>query len=47
MKKLFLGIMGFVLAYVFIGALLDKVIFPEAEPGSDYYPREGQVYQQE
>ena len=44
MKKLFLGILGFVLAYVFIGALLDKVIFPEAEPGSDYFPREGQVF---
>ena len=44
MKKLLLGIIGFVLAYVFIGALLDKVIFPEAEPGSDYYPREGQVF---
>ena len=44
MKKLLLGIIGFVLAYVFIGVLLDKVIFPEAEPGSDYYPREGQVF---
>ena len=44
MKKLLLGILGFVLAYVVIGALLDKVIFPEAEPGSDYYPREGQVF---
>jgi quercetin dioxygenase-like cupin family protein len=44
MKKSILGIIGFVLAYVFIGALLDKVIFPEAEPGQDYYPREGQVF---
>lgn len=44
MKKLLLGILGFILAYVLIGALLDKVIFPEAEPGSDYYPREGQVF---
>ena len=44
MKKLLLWILGFVLAYVLIGALLDKVIFPEAEPGSDYYPREGQVF---
>ncbi len=43
-KKLLLGIIGFVLAYVLIGALLDNVIFPEAEPGSDYYPREGQVF---
>ena len=44
MKKKLLGILGFVLAYVLIGALLDKVIFPEAEPDSDYYPREGQVF---
>lgn len=44
MKKLLLSILGFVLAYVLIGALLDKVIFPEAEPGSEYYPREGQVF---
>ena len=44
MKKLLLGIIGFVLAYVLIGALLDNVIFPEAEPGADYYPREGQVF---
>ena len=44
MKKLLLGFLGFVLAYVLIGALLDNVIFPEAEPGSDFYPREGQVF---
>ena len=44
MKKLLLGILGFVLAYVLVGALLDNVIFPEAEPGSDYYPRAGQVF---
>jgi quercetin dioxygenase-like cupin family protein len=44
MKKLLLGILGFVLAYVLIGALFDRVIFPEAEPSSDYYPREGQVF---
>jgi quercetin dioxygenase-like cupin family protein len=44
MKRLLLGIIGFVLAYVFIGALLDKIIFPEAEPTPDYYPREGQVF---
>ncbi len=43
-KKLFLGILVFVLMYVLVGALLDKVIFPEAEPASDYYPREGQVF---
>jgi quercetin dioxygenase-like cupin family protein len=44
MKKLLLGFLGFVLAYVLIGALFDKIIFPEAEPDSDYYPREGQVF---
>jgi quercetin dioxygenase-like cupin family protein len=43
-KKLLLGILGFSLAYVLIGALLDKVIFPEGEPSADYYPREGQVF---
>jgi quercetin dioxygenase-like cupin family protein len=44
MKRFLLGIIGFALAYVLIGALLDNVIFPEAEPGADYYPREGQVF---
>ncbi len=44
MKKLLLGILGFALAYILIGTLLDKVVFPEAQPGSDYYPREGQVF---
>src|SRR5687767_4791205 len=44
MKKLLLAILGLFLAYVLIGALLDKVIFPEAEPGSDYYPSEGQIF---
>ncbi len=44
MKKLFLGILVFIVAYLLIGALLDKVIFPEAEPGPEYYPREGQVF---
>lgn len=44
MKKLLLWILGFVLAYILIGALLDNVIFPEAEPDSSFYPREGQVF---
>lgn len=44
MKKLLLGILVFGLAYIFVGALLDNVLYPEAEPGSDYYPREGQVF---
>jgi quercetin dioxygenase-like cupin family protein len=44
MKKWILGIIGFFVAYVLIGALIDKVIYPEAEPTSDYYPNEGQVF---
>ena len=45
MKKKFLfGFLAFVLAYVLIGALLDRVIFPEAEPDESFYPREGQVF---
>lgn len=44
MKRFGLGFLGFILAYIFIGALLDKVIFPETEPGPEYYPQEGQVF---
>jgi quercetin dioxygenase-like cupin family protein len=44
MKRLLLGITGLVIAYVLIGALLDRIVFPEAEPDLDYYPREGQVF---
>ncbi len=44
MKRLLRWGLGFVLAYVLIGALLDRVIFREAEPGQDYYPRQGQVF---
>jgi hypothetical protein len=44
MKKLLLVMLGFIMAYVLIGAFLDKVVFPEAEPGPDYYPRVGQVF---
>jgi quercetin dioxygenase-like cupin family protein len=44
MKKLLLVMLGFVVAYVLIGAFLDKVVVPEAEPGPDYYPRVGQVF---
>ena len=43
-KRLLLGILVFGLTYVFAGALLDRVIFPEADPGSDYAPRPGQVF---
>ena len=43
MKRL-LWILGIALAYVLVGALLDRVIFPEAEPGPEYYPRQGHVF---
>lgn len=44
MKKIILRFFLFALAYVFVGALLDKVIFPEAPPGADFYPRENQSF---
>ena len=44
MKRLLLWALGSALAYVLVGALLDRVIFREAEPGPDYYPREGQAF---
>lgn len=44
MKKFLLGIAAFALAYVLIGALLDSIIFPEAEPTADFFPREGQTF---
>lgn len=44
MKKMLLWISAFIVGYVLFGALLDKVIFPEPEPESKYYPLEGQVF---
>jgi len=44
MKKILLGILGVVIAYILLGALVDRVIFPEAEPGAEYYPPEGFVF---
>jgi mannose-6-phosphate isomerase-like protein (cupin superfamily) len=44
LKKRLLAIVGFIAAYLVIGALLDRAVFPEADPGADYYPREGQVF---
>ena len=44
MKKFLFRILIVALAYVLIGALVDRVIFPEAEPGAIYYPREGLVF---
>ncbi|HEY0457898.1 MAG TPA: cupin domain-containing protein [Pyrinomonadaceae bacterium] len=43
-KKLFLCVLGFVAAYILVGALLDRVIFPESEAGAEYYPPEGYVF---
>ena len=44
MKKLFLSMTAFLIIYVLVGNLFDKVIFPEARPGEDYFPRENQVF---
>jgi quercetin dioxygenase-like cupin family protein len=44
MKKFLLGIAVFALAYILVGALLDNIIFPEAEPIADFFPREGQTF---
>ena len=44
MKKLLFGGLGFIAAYILIGALLDKVVFPEPEPGPEYYPQEGYMF---
>lgn len=44
MKKLFLIATAVLLSYIFIGNLLDRVVFPEAKPGEDFYPRENQVF---
>ena len=44
MKKLLWGVLLFALAYIFVGALLDRVVFPEAEPAAEYYPPEGYVF---
>ena len=45
MKKLLFRVFVFILAYVLVGALVDRVIFPEAEPPAEYYPREGYVFE--
>jgi hypothetical protein len=44
MKKLLLAVLGFIAAYVLIGVLVDRIIFPEAEPAAEYYPPEGYVF---
>ncbi len=44
MKKIFLWIFGFILVYVLVGALLDRVVFPEKEASADYYPRAGSTF---
>lgn len=44
MKKIFLSILGFVVVYVLVGALLDRVIFPEKDAPVDYIPRAGSTF---
>lgn len=44
MKKFLLITTAFLLSYVLIGNLFDKVIFPETPPGEDFYPRAGQIF---
>lgn len=44
MKKIVLGVLGVVAAYILLGALVDRVILPEAEPPAEYYPPEGYVF---
>jgi mannose-6-phosphate isomerase-like protein (cupin superfamily) len=44
MKRLLLGVLGILAAYLLVGALLDRVIFPEGEPGAEYYPPEGHTF---
>ncbi len=44
MKKIVWGVLGVVAAYILLGALVDRVILPEAEPGAEYYPPEGYVF---
>jgi quercetin dioxygenase-like cupin family protein len=44
MKKFLLGLLTFALLYVLVGALLDNIVFVEAEPGADYYARQGHSF---
>ena len=44
MKRFLRAISLFALAYILIGALLDRVVFPEAEPGPHYYPQANQSF---
>jgi mannose-6-phosphate isomerase-like protein (cupin superfamily) len=44
MKKIFLWIFGFAVGYVLVGALIDRVIFPESNAPRDYYPRAGSTF---
>jgi quercetin dioxygenase-like cupin family protein len=43
-KKFLFAIVGVAVAYLLIGALLDRVVFPEAEPTAEYFPSVGQVF---
>ena len=43
-QGLLLWISACVAAYILIGALLDRVLFPEAEPPTEFYPQEGRTF---
>jgi quercetin dioxygenase-like cupin family protein len=43
-RKWMLRISACVAAYILLGALLDRVVFPEAEPDKGFYPRVGYVF---
>jgi quercetin dioxygenase-like cupin family protein len=44
MKRLISSIAVFLLLYILVGNLFDKVIFPEPAPGADFFPHENQVF---
>lgn len=45
--KVLLSVLGVSIAYVLIGALLDRIVFPEAEAGPRYYPSPGYQFASE
>lgn len=44
MTKLLLWTSACIGAYILVGALLDRVVFPEAEPAAGFYPKEGRTF---
>ena len=47
MKKLFVFLTVLLVLFVGVGPVLDRVVFPEAEPSAEYYPAEGQTFRSE